>query len=159
MRSGDAPLAASGRAVPIPIEMFDLYRAWIPRQRQQQGAAAGRWISGTDERCPRFRAKHGKADQAEPKQDQKHPREHGIHTARRDSRYVGSGLRGCDDKAAGCKAIVAACKDAWDFLISDPARIRSIGTRAWPYVNTLPIRLKQTPTSAGCRMLLDPPYM
>jgi hypothetical protein len=34
------------------------------------------------------------------------------------------------------EAIVAACKAAWDFLISDPDRIRSIGTRAWAYVNT-----------------------
>jgi hypothetical protein len=29
------------------------------------------------------------------------------------------------------EAIVAACKNAWDFLIGDPDRIRSIGTRAW----------------------------
>ena len=34
------------------------------------------------------------------------------------------------------EAIVAACKAAWDFLISDPDRIRSIGTRAWACVNT-----------------------
>ena len=34
------------------------------------------------------------------------------------------------------EAIVAACKDAWNFLISDPNRIRSIGTRAWACVNT-----------------------
>ena len=34
------------------------------------------------------------------------------------------------------EAIVAACKAAWDFLISDPERIRSIGTRAWACVNT-----------------------
>jgi transposase len=33
-------------------------------------------------------------------------------------------------------AIVSACKDAWDFLISDPDRIRSIGTRAWAYLHT-----------------------
>ena len=29
------------------------------------------------------------------------------------------------------QAIVAACKNAWDFLINDPDRIASIGTRAW----------------------------
>lgn len=34
------------------------------------------------------------------------------------------------------EAIVAASKDAWNFLISDPNRIRSIGTRAWACVNT-----------------------
>jgi hypothetical protein len=33
-------------------------------------------------------------------------------------------------------AIVSACKDAWDFLISDPERITSIGTRAWAYLHT-----------------------
>jgi hypothetical protein len=31
-------------------------------------------------------------------------------------------------------AIVAACKTAWDFLISDPERIRSIGNREWACV-------------------------
>ena len=36
----------------------------------------------------------------------------------------------------GYEAIVAACKDAWQFLISDPDRIRSIGTRVWACVNT-----------------------
>lgn len=36
----------------------------------------------------------------------------------------------------GYDAIVAACKDAWHFLISDPDRIRSIGTRAWACINT-----------------------
>ena len=30
--------------------------------------------------------------------------------------------------------IVQACKEAWDFLINDPDRIASIGTRAWAYV-------------------------
>ena len=34
------------------------------------------------------------------------------------------------------EAIVAACKKAWDFLINDPDRIRSIGTRARAYVRT-----------------------
>lgn len=34
------------------------------------------------------------------------------------------------------EAIVAACKNAWDFLIGDPSRIRSIGTRTWAYVET-----------------------
>jgi hypothetical protein len=34
------------------------------------------------------------------------------------------------------EAIFAACKAAWDFLISDTGRIRSIGTRVWTYVNT-----------------------
>jgi transposase len=33
-------------------------------------------------------------------------------------------------------AIVAACKQAWDFLINDPERIRSIGTRSWACVGT-----------------------
>jgi hypothetical protein len=33
-------------------------------------------------------------------------------------------------------AIVAACKAAWDFLISDPDRIRTVGSRDWAYVNT-----------------------
>jgi transposase len=28
-------------------------------------------------------------------------------------------------------AIVQACKEAWIFLVNDPDRIRSIGTRAW----------------------------
>ena len=32
-------------------------------------------------------------------------------------------------------AIMQACKDAWDFLIGDPDRIRSIGTRQWACVN------------------------
>jgi hypothetical protein len=36
----------------------------------------------------------------------------------------------------GYEAIVAACKEAWGLLISDPDRIRSIGTRDWAYVNT-----------------------
>ncbi len=31
-------------------------------------------------------------------------------------------------------AIVAACKAAWDFLMDDPQRIRSIGTREWAWV-------------------------
>jgi hypothetical protein len=31
--------------------------------------------------------------------------------------------------------ILAACKRAWDFLITDPDRIRSIGTREWACVN------------------------
>jgi len=33
------------------------------------------------------------------------------------------------------EAIVAACKDAWLFLISDPARIQSIAHRSWASVN------------------------
>jgi hypothetical protein len=32
-------------------------------------------------------------------------------------------------------AIVAACKEAWNFLINDPERIRSIGTRDWACVS------------------------
>jgi hypothetical protein len=32
------------------------------------------------------------------------------------------------------EAIVQACKQAWDFLITDPDRIRSIGTRDWACV-------------------------
>ena len=31
--------------------------------------------------------------------------------------------------------IVEACKQAWHFLINDPDRIRSIGTRDWARVN------------------------
>jgi DDE superfamily endonuclease len=33
-------------------------------------------------------------------------------------------------------AIVEACKNAWTFLVNDPGRIRSIGTRAWARVST-----------------------
>ena len=33
------------------------------------------------------------------------------------------------------EAIVGACRDAWTFLIDDPDRIRSIGTREWACVN------------------------
>ena len=33
------------------------------------------------------------------------------------------------------KAIVAACKQAWDFIINDPDRIASIGRRPWACVN------------------------
>ena len=33
------------------------------------------------------------------------------------------------------EAIVEACRDAWTFLINDPARIRSIGGREWAWVN------------------------
>lgn len=32
-------------------------------------------------------------------------------------------------------AIVEACRKAWDFLVDDPARIRSIGTREWASVS------------------------
>ena len=32
-------------------------------------------------------------------------------------------------------AIVAACKKAWCFLVDDPDRIRSIGTREWACIN------------------------
>jgi DDE superfamily endonuclease len=32
-------------------------------------------------------------------------------------------------------AIVQACRKAWDFLINDPDRIRTIGTRVWACVN------------------------
>ncbi len=35
------------------------------------------------------------------------------------------------------EAIVAACKQAWDFLVNDPDRIKSIGTRLWACVGTL----------------------
>ena len=31
--------------------------------------------------------------------------------------------------------ILAACADAWNWLVNDPARIRSIGTRDWATVN------------------------
>jgi len=33
------------------------------------------------------------------------------------------------------QAIVAACKDAWYFLIGDPERIDSIARRSWAWVN------------------------
>lgn len=33
------------------------------------------------------------------------------------------------------QAIVEACRKAWDFLITDPERIRSIGNRPWTCVN------------------------
>jgi hypothetical protein len=33
------------------------------------------------------------------------------------------------------RAIVEACKDGWEFLINDPARISSLGSRAWACVN------------------------
>jgi hypothetical protein len=33
--------------------------------------------------------------------------------------------------------IVEACKTAWNWLIDDPNRIRSIGTRKWATVNVL----------------------
>jgi transposase len=33
------------------------------------------------------------------------------------------------------EAILEACKDAWHFLVNDPDRIRSIGTREWATVN------------------------
>lgn len=33
------------------------------------------------------------------------------------------------------EAIVTACKNAWNFLIDDPTRIASIGTRTWAWVN------------------------
>jgi hypothetical protein len=33
------------------------------------------------------------------------------------------------------EAIVAACKEAWRFLVDDPARIVSIGSRTWACVN------------------------
>ena len=33
------------------------------------------------------------------------------------------------------EAIVQACRNAWKFLVDDPARIQSIGTREWACVN------------------------
>jgi hypothetical protein len=33
------------------------------------------------------------------------------------------------------QAIAEACRQAWSFLINDPDRIRSIGSRAWACVN------------------------
>jgi hypothetical protein len=33
------------------------------------------------------------------------------------------------------EAMVAACKEAWHFLVNDPPRIASIGTRTWACVN------------------------
>ena len=35
----------------------------------------------------------------------------------------------------GYDEILAACADAWNWLIDDPGRIRSIGTRGWATVN------------------------
>jgi hypothetical protein len=35
----------------------------------------------------------------------------------------------------GYNAILAACADAWNWLVNDPVRIRSIGTRDWATVN------------------------
>ena len=46
----------------------------------------------------------------------------------------------------GYEAIVAACKDAWHFLISDPDRIRSIGTRVG-----VPSRLRASGIGLFCR--------
>ena len=34
------------------------------------------------------------------------------------------------------EAIVAACKEAWNFLAGDPERIKSIGSRSWACVGT-----------------------
>ena len=44
------------------------------------------------------------------------------------------------NKLSGCvwnsyDEIVSACADAWNWLIADPARIMSIGTREWACVN------------------------
>jgi len=33
------------------------------------------------------------------------------------------------------EAIIEACKTAWNWLIADPNRIRSIGTRTWATAN------------------------
>ena len=33
------------------------------------------------------------------------------------------------------EAIIAACKEAWDFLVGDPDRIKSIARRSWASVN------------------------
>ncbi len=33
------------------------------------------------------------------------------------------------------ETIVQACRDAWKFLLDDPPRIQSIGTREWACVN------------------------
>jgi len=33
-------------------------------------------------------------------------------------------------------AIVRACKEAWNFLVNDPERIASIGTRDWASVKS-----------------------
>jgi hypothetical protein len=34
------------------------------------------------------------------------------------------------------EAIVAACKQAWDFLVNDPDRVKSIGSRTWACIGT-----------------------
>jgi hypothetical protein len=31
--------------------------------------------------------------------------------------------------------ILEACKNAWNFLIDDPGRIQSVGSRSWSCVN------------------------
>ena len=41
----------------------------------------------------------------------------------------------CDLVWDSYEAIIQACKDAWNFLIDDPDRIRSIGTREWACVS------------------------
>jgi hypothetical protein len=33
------------------------------------------------------------------------------------------------------EVIVEACADAWNWLVADPGRIRSIGARVWATVN------------------------
>ncbi len=43
-------------------------------------------------------------------------------------------------KLSGCvwdgyEAIVEACAEAWNWLVNDPDRIRTIGTREWATVN------------------------
>jgi hypothetical protein len=35
----------------------------------------------------------------------------------------------------GYDEIIAACQTAWDWLIADPCRIRSIGNRTWATIN------------------------
>ena len=47
------------------------------------------------------------------------------------------------------EAIVQACKRSWDFLITDPDRIRSIGTRDWACVILQGGRYNSTATMRG----------
>jgi hypothetical protein len=55
----------------------------------------------------------------------------------RDNRHTSAYLFGaiCPDRAVGADDIVQACETAWRFLINDPDRIRSIGSRKWACVS------------------------
>jgi hypothetical protein len=42
------------------------------------------------------------------------------------------------------EAIVQACRDAWNFLVDDPARIKSIGIREWACVYCATIWMRKS---------------